>query len=54
MGYPQLVDKGVTTQVEEEYLHPSGPLQTALIPTKQLTKMVILAVGSPRYQSWTK
>ena len=42
IGLPQWFDKGVTTQLAESYLHPSGPLQTAFIPTKKLTKIVFL------------
>ena len=50
IGLPQWVDKGVTTQLAESYLHPpSSPLrlQTASIPTEQLTKIVFLTSGQP-------
>ena len=38
MGFPQFDDKGVTTQLAESDEHPFCPVQTAFIPTKQLTK----------------
>ena len=48
MGFPQSDDKGVTTQLAESCPHfPSGPLQTASIPTKQLTKILFLTSGQP-------
>ena len=41
---PHGPDKGVTTQFAVLVCeHPSGPLQTAFIPTKELTKIVFLA-----------